>query len=66
MDQLVGDLLAPRYLAWLLQGFGMTLALSVAVCLAGTALGLAACSLRDVGGEVGRCAVAGRDCRGPE
>lgn len=59
MDQLVGDLLAPRYLAWLLQGFGVTLALSAAVCLAGTALGLAACSLREVGGEAGRRAVAG-------
>ena len=43
MTPLVGDALAPRYLAWLLQGFGVTLALSAATCLAGTALGFAAC-----------------------
>ncbi|MEL6059683.1 MULTISPECIES: amino acid ABC transporter permease [unclassified Methylobacterium] len=56
---LFGDLLAPRYLVWLLQGFGITLALSAAVCLAGTVLGLAACCLREVGGPAARRAVAG-------
>jgi polar amino acid transport system permease protein len=56
---LFGDLLAPRYLVWLLQGFGVTLALSAAVCLVGTILGLAACCLREVGGPMARRAVAG-------
>jgi polar amino acid transport system permease protein len=56
---LFGDLLAPHYIGWLLQGFGVTLALSAAVCLASTVLGLAACCLREVGGAVGRRAVAG-------
>ncbi len=54
MTPLVGDALAPRYLAWLLQGFGVTLALSAATCLAGTALGFAACGLREAGGRAGR------------
>jgi polar amino acid transport system permease protein len=59
MGTLFGDLLAPRYIAWLLQGFGITLALSAAVCVAGTVLGLAACCLRDSGGGgVGRRALA--------
>ncbi|MCJ2121736.1 amino acid ABC transporter permease [Methylobacterium sp. J-077] len=53
---LFGDLLAPRYLIWLLQGFGVTLALSAAVCLAGTILGLALCCLRETGSRVGRTA----------
>jgi len=56
---LFGDLLAPRYLVWLLQGFGVTLALSAAVCLVSTVLGLAACCLREVGGPAARRAVAG-------
>ncbi|KST59562.1 amino acid ABC transporter permease [Methylobacterium sp. GXS13] len=51
---LFGDLLAPRYLIWLLQGFGVTLALSAAVCVAGTILGLALCCLRAVGGRLAR------------
>ncbi|MBE7203515.1 MAG: amino acid ABC transporter permease [Parafilimonas terrae] len=59
MGPLFGDILAPRYLVWLLQGFGVTLALSAAVCLAGTVLGLAACCLRDVGGTATRRAMAG-------
>ncbi|CAM3218501.1 Glutamate/aspartate import permease protein GltJ [Methylobacterium mesophilicum] len=49
---LFGDLLAPRYLIWLLQGFGVTLALSASVCLAGTGLGLALCCLREAGGRL--------------
>lgn len=56
---LFGDLLAPRYLVWLLQGFGVTLALSAAVCLVGTVLGFSACCLREVGGPTARRAVAG-------
>ena len=56
---LLGDLLAPRYLVWLLQGFGVTLLLSAAVCGAGTMLGLAACCLREVGGPAARRGVAG-------
>ncbi|MHB2208866.1 amino acid ABC transporter permease [Methylobacterium sp. CM6257] len=59
MSALFGDLLAPRYLVWLLQGFGVTLALSAAVCLAGTALGLSACCLREVGGPLAGRVVAG-------
>ncbi len=55
---LFGDLLAPRYLLWLLQGFEVTLALSAAVSGAGTVLGLAACCLREVGGPAPRRAVA--------
>ncbi|WCS27497.1 amino acid ABC transporter permease [Methylobacterium sp. NMS14P] len=54
MASLFGDPLAPRYLMWLLQGFGVTLTLSAATCLAGTALGLAACGLREAGGPAGR------------
>ncbi|MGY2049192.1 amino acid ABC transporter permease [Methylobacterium sp. JK268] len=42
----LGEPLAPHYLLWLLQGFGVTLALSAAVCLAGTALGLGVCVLQ--------------------
>lgn len=34
-----GDLLAPRYLQWLLDGFLLTLALSLLVCILATALG---------------------------
>ena len=59
---LFGDLLAPRYLTWLLQGFGVTLALSASVCLAGTALGLALCCLRETGSrflEAGTAAFVG-------
>ncbi len=56
---LFGDLLAPRYLLWLLQGFGVTLALSATVFGVGTVLGLAACCLREVGGPAARRAVAG-------
>lgn len=55
---LFGDLLAPRYLVWLLQGFGVTLALSAAVCLAGTVLGLSACGLREAGGPSARRVMA--------
>ncbi|SDN09567.1 amino acid ABC transporter membrane protein 1, PAAT family [Methylobacterium phyllostachyos] len=55
---LFGDLLAPRYLVWLLQGFGVTLALSAAVCFVGTALGLAACCLREIGGPAARRVLA--------
>ncbi|MGH1575449.1 amino acid ABC transporter permease [Methylobacterium sp. P31] len=59
MSALFGDLLAPRYLVWLLQGFGVTLTLSAAVCLAGTALGLSACCLRAVGSTLTRRVVGG-------
>ncbi|MDE4913057.1 amino acid ABC transporter permease [Methylobacterium sp. 092160098-2] len=59
MGQLFGDLLAPRYLVWLIQGFELTLALSAAVCLAGTGVGLAACCLREAGGAAAGRAVAG-------
>jgi polar amino acid transport system permease protein len=52
VSALFGAPLAPRYLVWLLQGFGVTLALSAAVCLAGTGLGLAACCLRAAGGPL--------------
>lgn len=56
---LFGDLLAPRYLIWLLQGFGVTLALSAAVCVAGTGLGLALCCLRETGGRLAGTGIAG-------
>ncbi|MHC2105994.1 ABC transporter permease subunit [Methylobacterium sp. CM6246] len=46
-----GDLLAPRYLVWLLQGFGATLVLSASMCVAGTALGLAFCCPKEAGGR---------------
>ncbi|MEE7489643.1 amino acid ABC transporter permease [Methylobacterium oryzae] len=59
MAALFGEPLAPRYLAWLLQGFCVTLTLSAATCLAGTALGLAACGLRVAGGPAGRGLVTG-------
>lgn len=52
------DLLAPRYLVWLLQGFGVTLALSAAVCVAGTVLGLSACCLREAGSASARRVVS--------
>ena len=55
---LFGDLLAPRYLIWLLQGFGVTLALSASVCLAGTALGLALCCLRETWGRLAQTGTA--------
>ncbi len=55
---LFGDPLAPRYLIWLLQGFGVTLALSATVCMAGTALGLALCCLREAGGRLGGAVTA--------
>lgn len=58
MAALFGDPLAPRYLVWLLQGFGTTLTLSAATCLAGTVLGLAACGLREAGARAGRGVVA--------
>lgn len=54
LDTLLGAPLAPRYLAWLLQGFGMTLALSAAACLSATVFGLAACCLREAGGPFAR------------
>lgn len=41
-----GEPMAPRYLIWLLQGFGVTVALSIAVCIAATALGIAVCGLQ--------------------
>ena len=56
---LFDDLLAPRYLSWLLQGFQLTLALSASVCLAATALGLAACCVREAGGPAARGFVGG-------
>ncbi|WP_457108378.1 ABC transporter permease subunit [Methylobacterium sp. P5_C11] len=59
IDSVLGDLLAPRYLTWLAQGFGVTLALSAAACLAGTALGLAGGGLREAGGRAARCLVSG-------
>lgn len=43
--------MAGRYLLWLVQGFGVTLALSLAVCFAGTAVGIAVCCLRAIGGR---------------
>jgi polar amino acid transport system permease protein len=42
--------MAGRYLLWLVQGFGVTLALSLAVCATGTAAGIAVCCLRALGG----------------
>jgi len=41
-----GEPMAMRYLLWLLQGFGMTIALSVAVIVASTALGIAVSGLQ--------------------
>ncbi|MFL7905266.1 amino acid ABC transporter permease [Azospirillum argentinense] len=41
-----GEPMALRYLVWLIQGFGMTLLLSLAVMIAATALGVAVCALR--------------------
>lgn len=43
---LFGEPMAPRYLIWLLQGFGVTVMLSVAVCLAASGLGIAVCGLQ--------------------
>jgi len=34
-----GELLGPQYLKWLFDGFVLTVALSVVVCLVATALG---------------------------
>lgn len=45
-----GEPMGLRYLLWLVEGFGVTLALSAAVCLAATALGIALCCLRALGG----------------
>lgn len=44
-----GEPMGLRYLLWLIQGFGVTLALSAAVCVAGTALGIGVCCLREIG-----------------
>lgn len=41
-----GELLGPRYLQWLLDGFVLTLVLSALVCLAATALGFFLCLAR--------------------
>ncbi|WP_455180100.1 amino acid ABC transporter permease [Azospirillum melinis] len=41
-----GEPMAPQYLVWLLQGFGMTLLLSLAVMIAASGLGVAVCALR--------------------
>lgn len=46
---LFGEPMGLRYLLCLVQGFGVTLALSAAVCAAGTALGIAICCLRAIG-----------------
>ena len=46
---LFGEPMGLRYLLWLVQGFGVTLVLSAAVCAAGTALGIAVCCLREIG-----------------
>lgn len=40
------ELLAPKYLGWLIDGFGVTLALSALVSIAATVLGLALCVAR--------------------
>lgn len=40
---LFGELLAPKYLIWLLQGFGVTLLLSALTCLVATGLGFVLC-----------------------
>lgn len=41
-----GEPMALRYLVWLIQGFGITLALSLAVCIASSALGVVVCGLQ--------------------
>lgn len=41
-----GELLGPRYLQWLLDGFWLTLGLSLAVCVAATGLGALLCLAR--------------------
>lgn len=43
---MVDELLAPRYVGWLLDGFGVTVALSLAVCIASTLLGMVLCLAR--------------------
>ncbi|ATE59498.1 amino acid ABC transporter permease [Thauera sinica] len=43
---MAADLLAPKYLGWLIEGFGVTLALSALASAAATALGLALCLAR--------------------
>ncbi|ENO86081.1 amino acid ABC transporter permease [Thauera linaloolentis] len=40
---MLDELLAPKYLGWLIEGFGVTLLLSALVSVAATALGLALC-----------------------
>lgn len=40
---LLDELLAPKYLNWLLQGFGVTLAVSALTCIAATLIGFALC-----------------------
>ncbi|WP_245427139.1 amino acid ABC transporter permease [Pleomorphomonas carboxyditropha] len=38
--------MAPRYLLWLIQGFGVTVGLSIAVCVAATGFGVSVCGMR--------------------
>ena len=54
-----GEPMGLRYLLWLVEGFGVTLALSAAVCLAGSALGIALCCLRALGSTPVRRAASG-------
>ena len=56
--QVFGEPMGLRYLGWLLEGFAVTLTLSAAVCAAATALGIAVCCLRAVGGRAIRSAAA--------
>lgn len=41
-----GEPMASRYVWWLLQGFGLTLILSVCVCMAGSVLGTFLCAMK--------------------
>ncbi len=55
----LGEPMGLRYLGWLLQGFGVTLVLSAAVCAAGSTLGITVACLRAVGGGPFRALMAG-------
>jgi polar amino acid transport system permease protein len=54
-----GEPMGLRYLLWLVEGFGVTLALSAAVCLAASALGIALCCLRALSGTTVRRTASG-------
>ncbi len=53
-----GEPMGLRYVVWLIQGFGVTLALSAAVCAAGTVLGIGLCCLREIGARPVRALAA--------